>query len=59
MSTTTNLDSDLEGKMVDQKTYRDMIRSLLYLTEIRHDIQFSVCHVLDFRFVQRNLILLL
>ena len=43
MSTTTNLDSDLEGKMVDQKTYRGMIRSLLYLTTTRSDIQFSVC----------------
>ena len=43
MSTTTNLDSDLEGKMVDQKTYRGMIKSLLYLTTTRHDIQFSVC----------------
>ena len=43
MSTATNLDSNLEGKMVDQKTYRGMIGSLLYLTTIRPDIQFSVC----------------
>ena len=40
---TTNMDSDLEGKMVDQKTYRGMIESLLYLTATRPDIQFSVC----------------
>ena len=43
MSTATNLDSDPEGKMVDQKTYRGMIGSLLYLTATRPDIQFSVC----------------
>ena len=43
MSTITNLDSDLEGKMMDQKTYRGMIGSLLYLTTTRPDIQFSVC----------------
>ena len=38
MSTITNLDSDPEDKMVDQKIYRGMIRSLLYLTSIRYDI---------------------
>ena len=43
MSIATNLNSDPEGKMVDQKTYRGMIRSLLYLTATRSDIQFSVC----------------
>ena len=43
MSIATNLDSDLEDKMVDQKTYRGMIGSLLYLTTTRPDIQFSVC----------------
>ena len=42
MSTATNLDSDPEGKVVDQKTYRCMIGSLLYLTATRPDIQFSV-----------------
>ena len=43
MSIATNLDSNLEGKIVDQKTYRGMIGSLLYLTATRSDIQFSVC----------------
>ena len=43
MSTVTNLDSDPEGKMVDQKTYRGMIGSMLYLTATRPDIQFSLC----------------
>jgi hypothetical protein len=43
MSTTTVLDADEEGEHVDQKEYRSMIGSLLYLTTTRPDIQFSVC----------------
>jgi hypothetical protein len=43
MSTTTALDVDEEGEHVDQKEYRSMIGSLLYLTVTRPDIQFSVC----------------
>jgi hypothetical protein len=43
MSTTTALDADEEGEHVDQKEYRSMIGSLLYLTAMRPDIQFSVC----------------
>jgi hypothetical protein len=43
MSTTTALDADEEGEHVDQKKYRSMIESLLYLTTTRPDIQFSVC----------------
>jgi hypothetical protein len=43
MSMTTALDADEEGEHVDQKEYRSMIRSLLYLTATRPDIQFSVC----------------
>jgi hypothetical protein len=43
MSTTTALDADKEGEHVDQKEYRSMIGSLLYLTATRSDIQFSVC----------------
>jgi hypothetical protein len=42
MSTTTTLDADEEGERVDQKEYRSMIGSLLYLTAARPDIQFSV-----------------
>ena len=38
MSTKTALDVDEEGEVVDQKEYRCMIRSLLYLTETRPDI---------------------
>jgi hypothetical protein len=43
MSTTTALDADKEGEHVDQKEYRCMIGSLLYLTATRSEIQFSVC----------------
>jgi hypothetical protein len=43
MSTTTTLNADEEGEHVDQKKYRSLIGSLLYLTEMRPDIQFSVC----------------
>jgi hypothetical protein len=43
MSTTTTLDVDEDGEPVDQKKYRSMINSLLYLTATRSDIQFSVC----------------
>jgi hypothetical protein len=41
MSTTIALDADGEGEHVDQKEYRSMIWSLLYLTAMRPDIQFS------------------
>ena len=43
MSTTTALDADEDGEPVDQKKYRSMIGSLLYLTATRPDIHFAVC----------------
>jgi hypothetical protein len=43
MSTTTMLDADEDREAMDQKEYRSMIGSLLYLTATRPDIQFSVC----------------
>ena len=43
MGTNGNLDSDTSGNMVDQKLYRSMIRSLLYVTASRPDVMFSVC----------------
>jgi hypothetical protein len=43
MSTTTALNADEDGESVDQKEYRSMIGSLLYLTATRLGIQFSVC----------------
>jgi hypothetical protein len=42
-STTTALDADEEGEHADQKEYRSMIGSLLYLMATRPNIQFSVC----------------
>jgi hypothetical protein len=43
MSSTTALDADEDREHVEQKEYRSMIDSLLYLTETRPDIQFFVC----------------
>jgi hypothetical protein len=43
MSTTVALDPDENGKVVDQREYRSMIGSLLYLTVTRPNIQFVVC----------------
>ncbi|KAI0529333.1 hypothetical protein KFK09_001880 [Dendrobium nobile] len=42
MTSSVPLDKDSSGKSVDQKKYRGMIGSLLYLTA-RPDIMFSVC----------------
>ncbi|GJZ62469.1 hypothetical protein Tco_0618606 [Tanacetum coccineum] len=38
-----NLGLDLNGKAVNETRYRGMIRSLMYLTTSRPDIQFSTC----------------
>jgi hypothetical protein len=43
MSTATTLHVDEDGEPVDQKEYRSIIGSLLYLTATRSDIQFFVC----------------
>ncbi|WVZ76059.1 LOW QUALITY PROTEIN: hypothetical protein U9M48_024061 [Paspalum notatum var. saurae] len=43
MSTNTALDADEDGEAVDQKEFRGMIGSLLYLMATRPDIQFAVC----------------
>ena len=43
METNGNLDSDASGNMMDQKLYRSMIGSLLYVTASRPDVMFSVC----------------
>jgi hypothetical protein len=43
MSTTTALDLDEDGEVVDQREYRSMITSLLYLTVTWPDIQFAMC----------------
>jgi hypothetical protein len=43
MSTSGSLDSDKSDNIVDQKLYRSMIGSLLYVTASRPDVMFSVC----------------
>jgi hypothetical protein len=43
MRTNGHLDLDTGGKSVDQKVYRSMIGSLLYLCASRPDIMLSVC----------------
>jgi hypothetical protein len=43
MPTNEHLDLDQGGKDVDQKVYRFMIVSLLYLCASRPDIMLSVC----------------
>jgi hypothetical protein len=42
MSTTTSLGPDEDGEAIDQREYRSMIDSLLYLTATRPDIQFTM-----------------
>jgi hypothetical protein len=43
MGTHGHLDLDIGGKFVDQKVYRSMIGSLLYLCASRPDIMLSIC----------------
>jgi hypothetical protein len=43
MSTAMSLGPDEDGEVVDQREYRSMIGSLMYLTVTRPDIQFIVC----------------
>jgi hypothetical protein len=43
MGTVGHLDHNTGGKSVDQKVYRSMIGSLLYLCASRPDILLSVC----------------
>jgi hypothetical protein len=58
MSTSTSLGPDEDGEAVDQREYRSMIGSLLYLTATRPDIQFTVCLCMRFqaspRFLHRT-----
>jgi hypothetical protein len=43
MASNGHLDLNDEGKSVDQKLYRSMVGSLLYLCASRHDIMLSMC----------------
>jgi hypothetical protein len=49
MSAATALDPDENGEAIDQREYRSMIGSLLYLTATRPDIQFTVCLCVRFQ----------
>jgi hypothetical protein len=49
METNGHLDLDMGGKSVDQKVYRSMIGSLLYLCASRPDIMLSVCMCASFQ----------
>jgi hypothetical protein len=49
-----NTRRDEDGEPVDQKEYRSMISSLLYLTTTRPDIQFSVCLCTRFQALPRT-----
>lgn len=49
MSPSTYLEIDIPGKDVDEKIYRGMIDSLLYLSTSRSDIMFSVCKCVRFQ----------
>ena len=49
MSSSEHLDADANGKPVDQKLYRSMIGSLLYLCASRPNIMFSVCFCAHFQ----------
>jgi hypothetical protein len=42
MGTNGSLDSDASGNMVDQKIYRSIIGSLLYVIASRPDVMFRV-----------------
>jgi hypothetical protein len=44
-----HLDLDTGGKSIDQKVYRSMIGSLLYLCASRPDIMLSVCKCTRFQ----------
>jgi hypothetical protein len=54
MSTATALDPDENGETIDQREYRSMIVSLLYLTVTRLDIQFTVCFCACFQSSPRS-----
>jgi hypothetical protein len=54
MGTNGHLDLDLGGTSVDQKVYRSMIESLLYLCASRPDIMLSVCMCTRFQATPKN-----
>ncbi|GJR74910.1 retrovirus-related pol polyprotein from transposon TNT 1-94 [Tanacetum coccineum] len=55
MIETKKLDEDLQGKPVDATLYRGMIRSLMYLTTSRPDLNYVVCLCARIRYVSHKL----
>ncbi|KAJ9536476.1 hypothetical protein OSB04_un000313 [Centaurea solstitialis] len=49
MASGTLIGADPKGKLVDHKTYRAIIGSLLYLTASRPDIMFATCFCARFQ----------
>jgi hypothetical protein len=49
-----HFDLDMGGTSVDQKVYRCMIGSLLYLYASRHNIMLSVCMCVRFKAVPKD-----
>jgi hypothetical protein len=54
MSMAMVLEPDENGKAVDQREYRSMIGSLLYLIATQPDIQFAVCLCVHFQASPRS-----
>jgi hypothetical protein len=54
MATNGHLDLDEGGTIVDQKLFRSIISSLLYITAYRPDIMFSVCMCTRFQASHRE-----
>jgi hypothetical protein len=54
MGTNGSLDSDTSGNMVDQKMYRSIIGSLLYVTASRPVVMFRVCMCARFQASSRE-----
>ena len=54
MSTTIKLDKDENGKSIDEKKFRGMIGSLLYLIVSRPDIMFTVCMCTHFQYCYKE-----
>jgi hypothetical protein len=55
MATNGHLDLDEGGTMVDQKLFRSIIGSLLYITASRPDVMFSVCMCARFQASPREI----
>ncbi|MBN8147891.1 hypothetical protein J0J24_24455, partial [Vibrio vulnificus] len=59
MASTAKLDKDEKGQPVNQRLYRGMIGSLLYLAASRPDIMFATCLCARFQALDISLELLI